>query len=484
VSAGIFISYRREDTAGHAGRLYDRLSERFGEDQVFMDLTIEPGADFVRRIDEGVASCAVLIALIGDEWLSAEVGGDGRRLDDPRDFVRLEISSALERGIPVIPVLVHGASMPQPEELPDALAQLARRNAIELSDTRWAYDVGRLIETLSGVLRSEPPGAGGRFRWLRAPRSRLGRRSLLAGLAALVAAGVAALAVALLSDGGAARATSTIDVGAGPDGIVAQAGSVWVVNSGDDTVSRIDADRKRVTETIDVGGNPDSVAVGAGSVWVTNTGDGTVSRIDGRSGRVQEPSIPVGSKPEGITVGFGTVWVVNSGEDTVATVDIRSNRPSADRIRVGREPRDIEAGEGAVWVTDRDGTVRRIDPGRRRVTGKPIRVGGVLRGIRVALGAVWVANADDGTVVQIDPATGRQVGSPIPVGARPVGLALSADAVWVGNSDGTLIEIDVKARQTEGEAIDVGDRPIGVAVGEGAVWAANNGSGTVTRVGL
>lgn len=473
MSAGIFISYRREDSAGYAGRLYDRLSQRFGNDQVFMDLTIEPGVDFVERIDEGVSSCSVLIALIGDEWLTAELEGAGRRLDDPSDFVRLEISSALERGIPVIPVLVQGARMPRPEELPEALEELARRNAIELSDARWDYDVGRLIETL-------PVAAQG----LQIARWRLGSRAMLVVLGVLVAAGLVALAVVLLSGGEQAQATSTIDVGKGPDGIVAQTGSVWVVNSGDDTVSRIDADSEKVAKTIAVGRNPDSVAIGAGSVWVTNTGDGTVSRIDSRSGRVLARSIPVGRKPEGVAVGFGKVWVADSGGNAVTTIDVRANRRSGDPIRVGREPRDVDAGEGAVWVTDRDGTVRRIDPATRRLSGGPIRVGGVLRGIKVALGAVWVANADDGTVIQIDPATGRQVGGPIPVGARPVGLGLSSDAVWAGNSDGTLIEIDVKARQAEGEPVDVGNRPVGVAVGEGAVWVANNGSGTVTRVGL
>lgn len=480
MSAGIFISYRREDSAGHAGRLYDRLSDRFGEEQVFMDLTIEPGVDFVEVIDTAVTSCGVLLALIGDEWLGPE-GSDERHFDDPRDYVGLEISTALERGIPIVPVLVQGAQMPRPEELPEALTALARRNAIELSDARWSYDVGRLIESLKGLLRSRS-GSARRVRWPRLARLRIGRRPLFAGSAALAAVALAAFVAVLVAGGEQGPSSATIDVGVGPDGIAVHAGSVWVANSGEGTVSRIDARRRRVVKTIRVGRDPDSVAIGAGSVWVTNTGDGTVSRIDERTGRVLARAIPVGSRPEGIAVGFGTVWVVNAGDDAVTTVDVRSNRPAAERIAVGREPRDIDAGEGSVWVTDRDGEVQRIDPGARRPAGEPIRVGGVLRGIRVALGAVWVANADDGTVVQLDPAAGRQVGGPIAVGARPVGLALGGDSIFVGNSDGTLIEIDVKGRRAEGEPIDVGKRPVGVAVGEGAVWVANNGSGTVTRV--
>lgn len=482
MSAGIFISYRREDSAGHAGRLYDRLSEHFGEDQVFMDLAIAPGAAFAQMIESAVASCGALIALIGDEWLDAQTASGERRLDDPRDFVRLEISSALERGIPVIPVLVHGARMPRAEELPEPLAELSERNAIELSDARWNYDTGRLVKALGRVLR---PGLAGRasatLGWLR-------RRPLLAGSALIAPAGLAALAVILVSGEAERGGASTIDVGRGPDGILAHLGSVWVANSGEGTVSRIDAKRGRVVKTIRVGQEPDSVAVGDGSIWVTNTGDGTVSRIDEASGRLQTRSIRVGRQPEGIAVGGGSVWVVNSGDDSLTELDPDSNRTVGEDIPIGREPRDVDVGEGAVWVTDRDGRVHRIDPGTRRPVGPPIRVGAIraaLRGLRVDLGAVWVANARDGTVVQIDPRQGRQVGSAIAVGARPVGLALGGGSIWVGNRDGDqLIEIDIGGRQVAEEPIAVGERPVGVAVGAGAVWVANHGSGTVTRVGL
>ena len=150
--AGIFISYRRDDSIGHAGRLYDRLSAQFGEDQLFMDLDhIEPGDDFVQVINDAVGSCEILIALIGKNWL-ASADRHGRRLDNPSDFVRLEIKTALERNIRVIPVLVHGAHMPAPQDLPADLAHLARRQAHELSDKRWRHDVEQLIGALENVL--------------------------------------------------------------------------------------------------------------------------------------------------------------------------------------------------------------------------------------------------------------------------------------------------------------------------------------------
>jgi hypothetical protein len=141
----IFISYRREDAEGQAGRLFKDLVGHFGEQAVFMDVAgIEPGRDFRKAIDEQVSSCGVLLAIIGKDWLGAANGG-ARRLDDPGDFVRLETSSALKRDIPVVPVLVHGAQMPRPEQLPEDLKDLAYRNAIELTHARWDSDLTVLV---------------------------------------------------------------------------------------------------------------------------------------------------------------------------------------------------------------------------------------------------------------------------------------------------------------------------------------------------
>ena len=157
--ARIFISYRRGDSSAHAGRLSDRLAAEFGDQHVFMDVdTIEPGADFVDYIDEAVGSCDVLIALIGDEWLEARDDTGNRRLEDPDDFVRLEVAAGLARDIRVIPVLVEGAVMPRAHELPEPIRTLARRNALEISDLRWRHDAGRLIETIHKVLGGQPTG--------------------------------------------------------------------------------------------------------------------------------------------------------------------------------------------------------------------------------------------------------------------------------------------------------------------------------------
>jgi hypothetical protein len=142
----IFVSYRRDDTGGHAGRLCDRLSERFGKGQIFRDLdAIDPGADFVAAIQKAVAECDVLLALIGKRWTGEE---GRRRLDDEKDFVRLEIAAALERKIRVIPVLLQGAAMPQAKDLPDVLQSLAHRNAFTVTDAAFDDDVKRLLNKI------------------------------------------------------------------------------------------------------------------------------------------------------------------------------------------------------------------------------------------------------------------------------------------------------------------------------------------------
>lgn len=145
----IFISYRREDTEGQAGRLFESLREVFGEHTVFMDVeTIAPGADFRRAIETNIDQCGVVLSLIGKTWLTV-TGKDGkRRLDNANDFVRLETSSALKRGVTVIPVLVQGAPMPQEADLPDDIKDLAYRNSVELTHARWDSDVQVLINAL------------------------------------------------------------------------------------------------------------------------------------------------------------------------------------------------------------------------------------------------------------------------------------------------------------------------------------------------
>jgi hypothetical protein len=147
---GIFVNYRRDDSAGFAGRLADSLGAWFGPERVFRDVGgIDYGEDFEAKIDRKLEESGAIVVVIGERWVSAAHPDGTRRLDDPDDYVTREIAVALENGVAVVPVLIGGAAMPRPEELPEALRDLARRNAITVSDERWSFDVDRLAKVLA-----------------------------------------------------------------------------------------------------------------------------------------------------------------------------------------------------------------------------------------------------------------------------------------------------------------------------------------------
>ena len=151
VDGQIFISYRRDDSLGSTGRLYDHLEAKFGSDKVFIDVaSIEPGVDFIDLVERTLPTCDVLIVVIGRRWLLPE--GDGPRINDPDDLVRLEIETALRSNLRVIPVLVEGAQMPKASTLPDDLKPLARRNATEISHTRFDADARDLVSVIQRAL--------------------------------------------------------------------------------------------------------------------------------------------------------------------------------------------------------------------------------------------------------------------------------------------------------------------------------------------
>jgi TIR domain len=160
MSGQFFISYRRDDSSAWAGRLYDRLSNHFPSNQIFMDVdSIEPGADFFEAIENRVGECDVLIAVIGKRWLISSNMEGGRRIDSSEDSVRIEIVAALKRGIRVIPVLVDGGLMPRSGDLPDDLKPLVRLQALELSHNRFRSDSERLIGAVVEV-DADPPERG------------------------------------------------------------------------------------------------------------------------------------------------------------------------------------------------------------------------------------------------------------------------------------------------------------------------------------
>ena len=229
----VFISYRREETAGHAGRLYDAMVARFGEGSVFMDIALEAGIDFVERIRQAVGACDVILVMMGPRWATLADDDVRPRLADPEDFVRLEVGTALRRSdVTVIPLLVAGARVPDPDELPGELRALTRRNAFELSDQRWRYDVDRLMSRLEELLGPAAETEGAASAASQAPprvrpqsvgaRQRRWRLVIAIAVGCLALAGIAAAIIAILGGGGSPGTPTPIANLACPSGNCSQ----------------------------------------------------------------------------------------------------------------------------------------------------------------------------------------------------------------------------------------------------------------------
>jgi hypothetical protein len=159
--AQIFISYRRQDSAYLAATLSDKLQQHFGPNSVFLDVDNIPlGVDFREYIGNAVGQCDVLLVIIGDEWMGPTDSQGKRRIDDPSDYMRVEIESALKRNIPVIPVLIEEATMPAPADLPPAIESIAFRNAAEIRAGRdLRQHIDQLIRGLETIIKTSPPAA-------------------------------------------------------------------------------------------------------------------------------------------------------------------------------------------------------------------------------------------------------------------------------------------------------------------------------------
>lgn len=207
-TSGVFLSYRREDTQHAAGRLADRIGERFSSAEIFVDVdSIPPGADFTKATAEAIERSDVLLALIGPRWTTLEDAQGHRRLDDPEDFVVLELRAALERGIPVIPVLVDGARMPTAAELPPGVEAFTLRNAVRLSAETFRQDAGWLLTQLAKILPSEAEGAPSRA----PPRKLPSRRAALRLALVVAAAGAGVWGVAKLVGSDPSAPSTPID---------------------------------------------------------------------------------------------------------------------------------------------------------------------------------------------------------------------------------------------------------------------------------
>jgi YVTN family beta-propeller protein len=316
------------------------------------------------------------------------------------------------------------------------------------------------------------------------PRRRRPRTALAAAAVLLVGAVIAVLALAgggpgsppvIVADGVGAldlvsgRVAASVPVGSAPAGIAAGAGSVWVTNGADATVTRIDPHGPHVEQTLPVGGSPAGLAYGAGAVWVANALDGSVSRIDPRANRVVQ-TISIGGRPIAVAVGAGAVWVGDAGGDAVVPLDPGSGVPRRP-VRLGDSPGGVAVGFGALWVTEPLARkLVRIDPGSGETLAE-IGVGAGAGPVAVGASAVWVVNALDGTLSRVDPAR-NAVASTVPIGDAPAGVAAGAGSVWVADEGtGELVSVDprtgtVRRRYTTGAA------PAAVALLGQTPWVA------------
>ncbi len=144
----IFVGYRRSDTQGHAGRVADDLAERYGEGRVFRDIEIVPGTDFATLLRRQVSTSSLLLLVIGPDWLDMRDADGARRLDNEDDWVRLEVETAMEHGVPIIPLLVGAATMPAPDELPESLRPICAVQAHIMADRSWDHDLDQLCAAI------------------------------------------------------------------------------------------------------------------------------------------------------------------------------------------------------------------------------------------------------------------------------------------------------------------------------------------------
>jgi serine/threonine-protein kinase len=324
-----------------------------------------------------------------------------------------------------------------------------------------------------------PPGPRRQRRW--------GARRLIALSVAMAMLATAAASAIVVFTGhstppAAAHrpAVAAIDVGSRPLAIAFGENSAWAVNSGDGTVSRIDATTGSVVATVHVGSDPQGAREAGGALWVANAGDDTVSKVDARDGGVVA-TIPVGATPEGVASGEGSIWVTDAADNAVSRIDTTVDRV-IDTITVGPGPVAATFGRGNVWVVNQgDTTVSRINPHTDNVTGT-FAVPAGASSIAFGGGSVWVANAGarHGFVSRINPESGRVIKT-IQVGPLPFGLAFGGGWLWVGQEfDGTVERVDPNSNRVV-EVIPLGASVGALSFGDGILWATL-GNGTVARV--
>jgi YVTN family beta-propeller protein len=322
-------------------------------------------------------------------------------------------------------------------------------------------------------------------------RTRIGRAALLAGALAIAAAtvtyvltrsddastGIAANAAALLDASG--NRVAEVPVTGRPSDVAVGAGAVWIADTVDGSVLRIDPEEHHVADRIEVGRDPEAVGIGGGIVWVANSQDGTVSQINAAKGNVVD-TVPVGNGPTGLAFTPGAVWVVNELDATLSRLSSKTGRVVA-TVRLGQNPSRIAAGLGAVWVTSEEaGLLLRVDPASNSVS-QTISVGNGPTGVTVGRGAVWVASEPDHAISRVDPASGSV--TKIALDGAPRELAFTDDGLWSADSlQGRLVVVDPDEGAVR-RTIDVETAPAALAGDGERLWVTALASRATHRGG-
>jgi streptogramin lyase len=401
---GVYVSYRRGGPSMWAAeRLVDRLSQRLGPTvSVTAADRLLSGRALVGAVREAMQGCSVLVAVIGSDWLEAAEFLEGvagvRRMDDPDDPVRLEIRTANELGLDLIPVLVDGVPMPASTDVPGDVRPLLRRHSLPLSAARFDRDADRLVERLRVVLGLRD-------------RERIQRRRRLAG-AATAAVAVAGLAGYALSrdDPLPSGVAGTIDLDTGVGDIaVAPDGTVWVADQDQNELVRIDPSDPEALERVRVGEAPMAVAATAVAVWVANGSDGTITRVDPDSMEVVDT----------FTLGFE-----HQGQRAFFDPELT-----------------LVATEEAAWVTagDVDG-IRRLDVATGEQTTLPAPGTGEVTSVAVAGSSLWATDGDERSLFRVN-ATDGSVLETVPVSSDVSRVVVATD-VWAVSENETVVRVD------------------------------------------
>ena len=278
--------------------------------------------------------------------------------------------------------------------------------------------------------------------------------------------------VAVIDANGAMH--DAIPVGANPVGLAYGAGSVWVANSGDNTVMRINPKTHEVIQTFHVGADPVAIAVDGQRAWVANALGGTVTEIDATTDSVVADAIPVGNLPKAIAAQHGSVWVANAGDDTVQRIDGTSARPDPP-IDVGGGPDGLAIDGSSLWVSNgHEQTVWHIDTSTHQPLSLPSQAGASPSGLAMTRGYVWAANNGEQTVSRIDEATGRVTGT-VGVGDGPGAVVADGARLWVSDDyDGTVSVIDASSARLL-DRYRTGSGVRGMSMVGSSLWVATQG---------